>query len=132
MAETFMQPTKYVVSVVTPEMTDDWWLFALNVVWQGGSWWSVERHHLYLAVNGRWSWQRRGEEDWDKAHLFGKEEALILAKRYAPDVKVNSYLARRVAAEWQQEKRARADAEQDSETGVGGSATAAPDVPQLG
>lgn len=116
MAEALALTAKLLVTVVTPAMTPDWHVFALEVVCVNfeENRWAVTRHHQYLDEDGDYSWRSMDDDAWREAHVFAYEEALVLARKYAGDINVNGHIAQRVADQWHAEGgkhwRERADA----------------------
>jgi len=97
MGELYVRDTETLVSVVTPEMTQDWFIFALRLKNMGDGW-AIERYHQYLDAEGRWTWAQWGEEEWHDSHIFTREQALEVAAKYAPEVKSGPNRAADVAA----------------------------------
>lgn len=106
------QITGYTVSCL-PEGHDDRWTYSVRVSYRGEGLWSVQRRSQYVDANGTpspgFSWSGGPDEPatqaemdafdaeqavWLKAHRFGHDEALRLARELAPTL---TYRGRSVA-----------------------------------
>jgi hypothetical protein len=96
----YARPTSYDVSVWPPGIgcadADTW---KLTVEHRGRGEWAVMRHRICLGSDGEWSWESipsEREDDWLATHRFPLAEALDLARRHAPDVRINGMTATEV------------------------------------
>jgi hypothetical protein len=101
--EPIVRATRYEVSCL-PEDEWDAHLWDIAVEDRGGSRWAVTHHGKCLGRDGLWSCESIPSErrdEWLAEYRFDLDEALELAKRQAPIVKINGftaadYLARQV------------------------------------
>lgn len=73
----------------------------LTVEYRGHGKWAIVRGRSCLGSNGEWDWEMRPserEDEWLAAHRFPLAEALDLARRHAPAVKINGMTAVEVLA----------------------------------
>lgn len=94
----WVQTLEVMVNVVTPEMTPDYHIFGLTVRWYGEDRWAIVRHHQYLDREGSWSWRNCDDDEWREAHFFSYDEAISIAQRVAPTIKIGPNSAADVAA----------------------------------
>jgi hypothetical protein len=96
----FARPTSYDVSVWPPGtecMDSDTW--KLTVEYRGRGKWAVMRHRICLGSDGEWDWESipsEREDEWLATHRFPLAEALDLARRHAPLVRINGMTAAEV------------------------------------
>lgn len=91
---TWQRVTQYVVSAVSVDVEGGrhW---DLTVEWRGGELWAVMWHGLAFNRRGRTDYERQPSsrtDAWKRAHYFPEAEALQLAHKFAPTVKVNGLL----------------------------------------
>jgi hypothetical protein len=72
----------------------------LTVEYRGRGKWAVTRTgRVCLGSDGEWDWESipsERQDEWLTAHRFPLAEALDLARRHAPDVKINGMTAAEV------------------------------------
>lgn len=76
--------------------------YDLAVEYRGDGLWAVVRNGRCLGADGTWSYEPHpGErdDDWLAAHRFPEQEALELARRAAPHIRINGVTAAEVAAD---------------------------------
>ena len=87
------QATKYVVSMVPEGLGDEWSLWDIEVEWRGpGDLWAVTRFSQCLMSDGTWDWEpspSNREDEWKKHARYPLNQALELARQWAPKVVVN-------------------------------------------
>jgi hypothetical protein len=91
--EVFVQPLKYEVTCVPGEHS-----FAVFVEYRGPDSWAVVRHRQCLNREGGWEWESLTSsrpEDFIARCRFPFEEALELARRFAPTALVNGITVER-------------------------------------
>lgn len=95
MAELRVDVTQYTVSLF-PRDSIDGSVFDVRVEYRGYDRWAILRGAACLSRSGRWEYERlpssRGEK-WLAEHRFERAEALALACRVAPDVRINGRTA---------------------------------------
>lgn len=75
-------------------------VFNLTVEYRGGQKWGVIKGRRCLGSDGTWDWEGIPSErtdEWLASHRFDLDAALDLARRHAPQVKVNGKTAEEVA-----------------------------------
>lgn len=77
-----VRPTTYAVSAL-PDDHPDADVFTITVEWRSGDWWIVRRASFYLTADGRW------DPNWPTC--FPLDEALDLAREWAPKLTVNRW-----------------------------------------
>ena len=95
MAEPYVRPTQYAVSVL-PEDDINSHVYEITVEYRGRDRWAVLRGRQCLGTDGAWSWESipsEREDEWLDAHRFDLDTALRLAKEAAPHVVVNGRTA---------------------------------------
>lgn len=94
-----VEPTGFSVSPI-PYGSIDHISWAITVERRGVDTWAVCRPRRCMNAAGEWSWESlpsSREDDWLAEHRFDLATALDLAKRHAPDVRVNGMTAQEVA-----------------------------------
>lgn len=102
MTTAYVRPAKYEVSV-WPDGIEciDSATWKLDVEYRGRGLWAVSRMSMCLSSAGEWDWEMRPsdrEDDWLATHRFPLDEALELARQYAPSVTINGVTAAEVLA----------------------------------
>lgn len=91
--------TTYTVSVL-PDDNIDHDTYAITVEARGNGLWAVLRHRWCLGSDGEWEFEPIPSErtdEWLASHRFPLDEAVELARRAAPKVRVNGMTAAQVA-----------------------------------
>lgn len=91
---------RYTVSVL-PEGHIDAHTFDIEVEYRGGGRWAVTHHRYCLGADGAWEYEQHPSErteEWLALHRFTETEALDLARRAAPSVRINGITAAELAA----------------------------------
>lgn len=86
--------TRYRVSAVPEDFCPEASHWAISVEWRGGDRWAVLRGGECLGRDGDWDYEplpSSREEDWLATHRFSEEEALALARKEAPLIRINGY-----------------------------------------
>jgi hypothetical protein len=85
------EPVGYLVSMI-PEIGYDASSWSIKVERRGPDAWAVIHHSRCLHRSGRWDYEpipSSRTDRWIKSHRFPLDEALKLAKKVAPNVRVN-------------------------------------------
>lgn len=93
--ETWQRVTQYVVSAIPEGLCPDGFHWDLTVEWRGEDRWAVMWHGYAFNGKGRTDYERQPSsrtDAWKRAHYFPEAEALQLAHKFAPTVKVNGLL----------------------------------------
>lgn len=81
--------------------------FTIDVAWRGKDRWAVLWLGRCLSREGEWGYEpspSNREDDWLDNHRFTREEAIALAAKHAPLLKINGWLATKVADEIKEEE----------------------------
>lgn len=95
-----VRPTAYAVSCLPPDHPDAY-LFTLRVEWRGEHGWCVTDGAYCLRRDGHKSYESNPSSRtarFKKAYRFPLEEALEIAKKYAPKITVNGHTVESVLA----------------------------------
>jgi hypothetical protein len=102
MAEVYVRPTEYEVSVWPDgEECIDANTWKLTVQYRGRGLWAVKQGSVCLGSDGEWDWESipsEREDEWLTIHRFPLDAALDLARKHAPDVRINHMTATEVLA----------------------------------
>lgn len=91
----FEKITKYTVCAISPEVSDEWYNWIIDVTWRGDDLWSVDHFGDNYCLNSddEWVYQRCPDgidyNEWRKTHRFTLPTALKKAHDWAPLVTVN-------------------------------------------
>ena len=90
-----VEPITYEVTLL-PKDYREGYLWTITVEYRGRDLWAVKRNGECLGRDGTWDWEMRPssreyDPDWLPSHRFSLEEALDLAKEWAPKVKIYSH-----------------------------------------
>jgi hypothetical protein len=105
-AEVYERPTAIEVTI-WPEDAEclDAFTWCVTVAYRGRGKWAVLRgdsgSRVCLGRDGKWDHEpspSSRDDDWLADHRFGKDEALALAREWAPKVDINGYEAVEVLA----------------------------------
>jgi hypothetical protein len=127
--EVYVRATAYEVSVF-PDEFEDASTWTIAVEYRGADRWAVMRRagsRTCLNRDGEWVWEISPSErtdEWLAEHRFGLDEALLLARDYAPGVTMNSLTAVEVLAR----HRARSEAGRAAVSGRRGGDPAPPET----
>jgi hypothetical protein len=85
---------RYAVSVLPDGYTHESYLWDVLVEYRGRGRWAVTYGGQVLSRSGAWAYDRRtSSEHWLATHRFEEHEALDLAHKVAPTVKINGKTA---------------------------------------
>ena len=88
-----VEPITYEVTLL-PKDYRDGYLWTITVEYRGRDLWAVKRNGECLGKDGTWEWESspgNREDDWKATHRFPLDEALDLAKEWAPKVEIYSH-----------------------------------------
>lgn len=85
-----------------PENNINHGTYAVQIQWRGGETYAVHWFKRCLSVDGEWDFESipsEREDEWIARHRFSYLEALRLAAKVAPTIRMNGRTAAEVAAD---------------------------------